>query len=241
MLAPQAPTLFHHVSRPSPCLCFRLPEWLTSVASDRNARFVGQLNELAASVKADPKDYRTWPIAIGRLRGHRDETKGIEWLFSREVYDRLDLDPRERRRSWTRRRVANGMKANGWKRQYVGPRSARESGFCRALGETPCRRRRAGVAAPPGGSGGIPHRLGNSGQPRDVRCAARPGFRCGAGVRPPYSLDNYYRRRMFDFTEVQVGGPTERKWAAPGFERRTPGPRPNSRYPPLVPGPCCYP
>ena len=97
--------------------------------------FVGQLNELAASVKADPKDYRTWPIAIGRLRGHRDETKGIEWLFSREVYDRLDLDPRERRRSWTRRRVANGMKANGWKRQYVGPRSARESGFCRALGE----------------------------------------------------------------------------------------------------------
>lgn len=84
---------------------------------------------------ADPKDHRTWPIALGRLRGHRDAKLGIEWLFSREVYDKLGLDPRERSRGETPRRVAAGMRAHGWKRQLVGPRSARESGFRRALKE----------------------------------------------------------------------------------------------------------
>lgn len=85
--------------------------------------------------KADPKDHRTWPVALGRLRGHRDTKLGIEWLFSREVYDKLGLDPRERARGETPRRVAAGMRAHGWTRQLVGPRSARESGFRRALRE----------------------------------------------------------------------------------------------------------
>ena len=97
--------------------------------------FVQEIQALLANNYPDPQDHRTWPIALGRLRGHRDETKGVEWLFSREVYDQLDLDPRERRRGWTMRRVSEGMKAHGWKRQYVGPRSARESGYCRALRE----------------------------------------------------------------------------------------------------------
>ncbi|MGX9983686.1 hypothetical protein [Methylobacterium fujisawaense] len=97
--------------------------------------FVHQIEALRATAKPDPKDHRTWPAALGRLRGHRDEKLGIEWLFSREVYDRLGLDPRERFRGQTPRRVAAGMKAHGWTRQYVGPRSARESGFRRALRE----------------------------------------------------------------------------------------------------------
>lgn len=84
---------------------------------------------------ADPKNHRTWPVALGRLRGHRDAKLGIEWLFSREVYDKLGLDPRERARGETPRRVAAGMRAHGWTRQLVGPRSARESGFRRALKE----------------------------------------------------------------------------------------------------------
>ena len=85
--------------------------------------------------KADPKDHRTWPVALGRLRGHRDAKLGIEWLFSREVYDRLGIDQRERARGETPRRVAAGMRSHGWTRQLVGPRSARESGFRRALKE----------------------------------------------------------------------------------------------------------
>lgn len=97
--------------------------------------FTDHLEALRATAAPDPRDHRTWPVALGRLRGHRDEAKGIEWLFSREVYDRLGLDQRERRRGWTMRRISVGMKAHGWKRQYVGPRSARESGFCRALRE----------------------------------------------------------------------------------------------------------
>ena len=97
--------------------------------------FVSELLARNATAKPDPRDHRTWPVALGRLSGHRDETKGIEWLFSREVYDRLGLDPRERFRGQTPRRVAAGMKAHGWTRQYVGPRSARESGFRRALRE----------------------------------------------------------------------------------------------------------
>ncbi|ARO52737.1 hypothetical protein B2G69_00325 [Methylorubrum zatmanii] len=97
--------------------------------------FVQEIQALLAKTTPDTRDHRTWPVSLGRLRGHRDETKGVEWLFSREVYDRLDLDPRERRRGWTTRRVSEGMKAHGWKRQYVGPRSARESGYCRALRE----------------------------------------------------------------------------------------------------------
>ena len=96
--------------------------------------FVTQLKTIRPAAP-DPRDHRTWPVALGRLRGHRDETKGIEWLFSREVYDRLGLDPRERFVGRTPRRVAAGMKAHGWTRQYVGPRSARESGFRRALKE----------------------------------------------------------------------------------------------------------
>jgi hypothetical protein len=98
--------------------------------------FVQEIQALLANATPhDSQDHRTWSVALGRLRGHRDETKGVEWLFSREVYDRLGLDPRERRRGWNMRRVADGMKAHGWKRQYVGPRSARESGYCRALRE----------------------------------------------------------------------------------------------------------
>lgn len=97
--------------------------------------FVQKLQALLANAPPDARDHRTWPVALGRLRGHRDETKSVEWLFSREVYDRLGLDPRERRRGWTMRRVAEGMRAHGWKRQYVGPRAARESGYCRALQE----------------------------------------------------------------------------------------------------------
>lgn len=97
--------------------------------------FVHQIETIRAKAKPDPKDHRTWPVALGRLRGHRDETKGVEWLFSREVYDRLGLDPRERYQGRTPRRVAAGMKAHGWTRQLVGPRSARESGFSRALRE----------------------------------------------------------------------------------------------------------
>ncbi|MFF9553157.1 hypothetical protein [Methylobacterium fujisawaense] len=95
--------------------------------------FVNQLQAMRTEAKPDPKDHRTWPVALGHLRGHRDEAKGVEWLFSREVYDRLGLDPRERFRGQTPRRVAAGMKAHGWTRQYVGPRSARESGYRRAL------------------------------------------------------------------------------------------------------------
>ena len=57
MLAPQAPTLF-----PS---CFKAiamsllsPSGVADVGRVRSkCSFVGQLNELAASVKADPKDY----------------------------------------------------------------------------------------------------------------------------------------------------------------------------------------
>lgn len=97
--------------------------------------FTHQLESIRSAAKPDPKDHRTWPTALGRLRGHRDDKLGIEWLFSREVYDRLGLDPRERFRGQTPRRVAAGMKAHGWTRQYVGPRSARESGFRRALRE----------------------------------------------------------------------------------------------------------
>ncbi|MCJ2067049.1 hypothetical protein MKK63_30810 [Methylobacterium sp. J-088] len=97
--------------------------------------FVQQLQARAQSTKADPRDHRTWPVALGRLVGHRDDKLGIEWLFSREVYDRLGLDPQERHKGQTPRRVAAGMKAHGWTRQLVGPRSARESGYCRALRE----------------------------------------------------------------------------------------------------------
>lgn len=95
--------------------------------------FVQEMQVILAAAAPDPRDHRTWPVALGRLRGHRDETKGVEWLFSREVYDRLNLDPRDRYKGATPRRVAAGMKAHGWRRQYVGPRSARESGYCRAL------------------------------------------------------------------------------------------------------------
>ncbi len=100
------------------------------------APFVANLRAIkAASTAVDPKNHRTWPVGLARLRGHRDEAKGVEWLFSREVYDRLGLDQRERHYGWTPRRIAAGMKAHGWVRQLVGPRSARESGYCRALRE----------------------------------------------------------------------------------------------------------
>lgn len=97
--------------------------------------FAQELQTILAVAKPDARDRRTWPVALGRLRGHRDEAKNVEWLFSREVYDRLGLDPRDRYKGATPRRVAAGMKAHGWCRQYVGPRSARESGYCRALRE----------------------------------------------------------------------------------------------------------
>lgn len=103
-------------------------------ASAPSTSFVATIQAIKSSA-VDPKDHRTWPAGLGRLRGHRDEAKGVEWLFSREVYDRLGLDPRERYQARTPRRVAAGMKAHGWTRQLVGPRKARESGFCRALKE----------------------------------------------------------------------------------------------------------
>lgn len=96
--------------------------------------FVQQLQARAQSAKPDPRDHRTWPAALGRLVGHRDDKLGVEWLFSSEVYDRLGLEPQDRQGK-TPRRVANGMKAHGWRRQLVGPRSARKSGYCRALRE----------------------------------------------------------------------------------------------------------